>query len=391
MNTVDELLKNIVDNNIQNVFTETNSKDKRVLVSLNKQIKSGYFLTERQGNLLIRILNNYRAILHSKNFFDIALLDTPVWGQKFRVINPSRKISLNDSASKIVLEFNYINDIKQLLYAFLSSCQGPVDNLNANKIEIPKNEKNILEVFKYFKSKEFVIDQRIVDLHEKIVKLLDQANDYLNIFSPANEKLLTKVNQEIVPDSEHYLIKLLDRRHRNQYSLTQENLENSLMVKLASRPVTNIFINEEHCSLIEIFDTLLKLDRLPVLLVFNNREVNECQKYLELLKTSLDAVGISTAGIYFRLDNNTENNKNFNTTISQYGYNSLLTDATSIAGIANGTLPKFLLKNKWKAKSVISFTNGFKNNKASVYASDIDLTIYYGTHKPFIGELYEPV
>ena len=391
MNTVDELLKNIVDNNVQDFFTEVNSKDKRILVSLNKQIKSGYFLTQRQGNLLVKILNSYRSVLLSKSFFDVTLLDNPLWGQQFRVITPIKRILLNEKNNKITIEFTYDNDMKKRVYSFLAACHGFSEHVNSSKIEISKNEKNILAIFEHLVDCGFFIEQKLVDLHAKIVKILDPQIDYSDIFSSVNEKTLIKVNQEILPDSENYTAKLLDRQHRYQYKVKQENSENSLIFKLAARPFTNVFVHEDLHSLTDILSTLMKLDRLPALIVFNNREFNECQRYIDLLKIAIDNTGIPSTGIYFRLDNNTDNNKKFNATIAEYGYNLKLDHTTDIVGIASGTLPKFLLKSTWKAKSVISFTNGFKNNKATVYANDIDLVIYYSAHKPFIGDLYELV
>ena len=68
-------------------------------------------------------------------------------------------------------------------------------------------------------------------------------------------------------------------------------------------------------------------------------------------------------------------------------YNSLLAQETKIAGIANNKLPKFLIKSKWYPKTVISFSNHFKNNKTSVYCDAVDLIVYYSDRQPLEGTI----
>jgi hypothetical protein len=104
------------------------------------------------------------------------------------------------------------------------------------------------------------------------------------------------------------------------------------------------------------------------------------------LEISLKNCGVANdIGIYFRFDNISEHNKNFNNLVSQLGYNAQLTDSTLVAGIANNKLPKFLLKSKWYPKSVISFSNNFKANKTSVYCDAVDLIVYYNEKRPLGG------
>ena len=64
-----------------------------------------------------------------------------------------------------------------------------------------------------------------------------------------------------------------------------------------------------------------------------------------------------------------------------------LSDQSQVAGIAAGKLPKFFIKDKWKPKSVISFTTSFRNSKSYVYCNDVDLIIYYGDKKPIQGNV----
>ena len=91
-------------------------------------------------------------------------------------------------------------------------------------------------------------------------------------------------------------------------------------------------------------------------------------------------------GIYFRFDQGAEGDQ-FNKSVKDLKYNQPLTEVTTVAGIANNKIPKFMVKSGWKPKTVISLIPSFKNNKSSVYFSDVDLIIYYGDKKPLAGDV----
>ena len=164
-------------------------------------------------------------------------------------------------------------------------------------------------------------------------------------------------------------------------------MSNELHFQIAHRPSVNVFINQTNYSINDVLQSLHKLERLPVLVIFDNRNVKQCIEYLEKI-VKFESKG--TKGIYFRFDNNSEENKLFNSLIHQHSFNAYLDSNTEVAVISNNTLPKFLIKNGWRPKSVISFTNSFRNNKSHVFCNDVDLKIYYNNAAPVvIGDLYE--
>jgi hypothetical protein len=120
--------------------------------------------------------------------------------------------------------------------------------------------------------------------------------------------------------------------------------------------------------------------------VFNGHESKECLENLKKVQLALDNNSItSNIGIYFRFDNTNDTNKKFNQLVSDTNYNSQLDSSTIVAGIANNKLPKFMVKNTWYPRSVISLTNSFKTNKTSVYCDAVDLQIFYNDRQPIIG------
>ncbi len=116
--------------------------------------------------------------------------------------------------------------------------------------------------------------------------------------------------------------------------------------------------------------------------MFEGHSSKTDKKSLDLLKNSVEELGIeNSVGIYFRYDkvNDTDS---FNTAIAESKFNKNLEDTTFVAGISNNKLPKFMVNLGWKPMSIISLTSTFKNNKSSVYFSDVDLTIFYTDKQP---------
>jgi hypothetical protein len=156
---------------------------------------------------------------------------------------------------------------------------------------------------------------------------------------------------------------------------------------IAQRPSTKIFIDNSSCTLTEVIASLKNLNRLPLLVIFDGHDSAVNKKSLNLLADALKANGVDDhIGIYFRF-NQGNDPAGFNKTISELGYNKNLSEHSQVAGIANSKLPKFFIKDKWKPKSVISFTTSFKNSKSYVYCTDVDLIIYYGDKKPIQGNV----
>ena len=393
MKHVDELLAYIVNNNFKDTFEAILPKDKKLLISFNKQVINGSFLTEKQSNFLLKILRTYTKLLSADNALTANLLDHPTWSRNFRVIKIIRKVFLNDIKDRVIIEFSYDKDLKKKMQLFLKECHILPQGFLApnNRLEIAFTEQNILLIVEHLVKEKFSIDQEIVHLHEKIIKSLSTKNEYTSIYSERNTRLLEHVNNEIVDHDNNYEIKLLDRRLRYQYEFSTMNLKDSLAFQLANRSSTDVWVNQETHSLENVVSSLLTLERLPLMLIFDSRDPLQGKQILENVSAFMHKYKNKTVGIYFRFDKNTEHGTQFNNIISKANYNTVLDTTTSIVGLGNGNMPKFMLKTPWKAKSVISFTNGFRNNKTAVYCNDIDLKIYYNTHCPLIGDINEVV
>jgi hypothetical protein len=387
MITTDKLLIELFQQGIEKLGPQVPNRDKKILISLSKQITAGHFLTENQSKLLIKILTENLEFIKERVAEIQHNIECPTWSQSFRVIEQVRKIFLSkEDNGRILVEFTYNKRLRQQISDLNKNLEGQMLAVNSKQYSIPLTEKNLHLVVNTFKNQGFEIDQNLVDFYGEISEILKNTNTQFNVFSLVDKKLETAVLNEVGSITDDNLILLNDRRQKFQYSIFQKNPEISLKNSLANRPGTKVWIDSNQTRLEDVVTALRDLNRLPLLVIFNGHDSKESLQNLKKLEISLKNAGITTdIGIYFRFDNVTEHNKNFNNLISQLNYNAQLSNSTLVAGIANNKLPKFLLKTKWYPKSVISFSNNFKANKTSVYCDAVDLIVYYNEKRPLGG------
>lgn len=387
MITTDQLLIEFNKFGINRLDTSIPSKDRKILASLVRQITHGNFLTENQGNLLVKIFQENKSLLPSVNINQNNLIDAPVWSENFRIINQIRKIFMSTvNEPTLVVEYTYNKKIKQILSDLNKLIQGQVQT-QARYCVMPLTEKNIYNVVKALKNYNFQIDPKIWNFYQEISVILQESKNQFDVFSLENEKYKKIISDEVGEISNNNLTLLNDRRLAFQYQIFEKNSEKSLANSLANRENIRAYVNDNLYSLEEVIKSLIELKRFPVLFIFNGHDIKETTLNFEKMEKSLKNLGISEVGIYFRFDNTTDANKNFNNKISEFNYNQYLAEDTKVVGITNNKLPKFLINSSWYPKSVISFSNNFKNNKTSMYCDAVDLIVYYNSKKPLGGDI----
>lgn len=387
MTTVDYLLKHIYQN-IKIIDKLISTKDKKIITSLSNQLDQGNFLTENQAKLLVKIL--------IENIDHISLIDATSqeiinnnhWTHQFRVIHQVRKIYLSNSIPpSIKIEFTYDKRIRTKLSNLNKSLQGNLVANGPRHYATSFSEKNIYTLVDEFKNDGFEIDEKIMDFYHEISEILKNNKSPFYVFSLENENLKKVIEDDVGPITIDNLLLLHDRKFRYQYAITEKITEKNLKNSIAQRTTPKVFVNSQKFNLHELLSSLKELHRLPLLVVFDGHDAKNDQKMLNLLADAMLQTNIDNqTGIYFRFSQEGDGN-GFNKIIKDLKYNQPLTEVTTIAGIANNKIPKFMVKTGWKPKTVISFIPGFKNNKSSVYFSDVDLTVYYGDKKPLAGDI----
>ena len=387
MNTLDSLLP-IISSNIRQVEHKLPKKDKKILLSLSRQLTTGNFLTENQANLFVKILKENLTAMKTIVSYTEECIEANLWSKKFRIINVFRKIyPSKEDLGHFIVEFNFNSKLKDKIQKIMflnNNCFS-----RGTKYYIPLTEEAIFSVISAFKNDGFEIDGKILAFFQEIEKVKNSSITDFDIFSLKSEKLKKIVEEDVGAISTENLILLNDRKFRYQYQIFEKNQENSLTAKIAYREKKDIFVSNEKFSLEDVVESLKNLKRFPVLVVFDGHNSKKDKKSLDTLKLAQEKLGIKgNIGIYFRYDK-AEDLESFNNELALLQYNKNLSADTVIAGISNSKLPKFMLNLGWKPGAIISFTNNFKSNKSAVYFSDVDLIIYYGSSKPLDEKIYE--
>lgn len=385
MKTLDSILLTIItdpNDTCKNIPT----RDSKILKSLGKVISSPGFITENQGRLIIKILNENLDKLGSLSNEVESLIKTPVWSKTFRAVDKTKKISLANDEPGIIIEFAFSSALRKLMNGIWKELDG-LSQANSGKIyRTDLTEKNIVKIVETFKPYSFEIDEKIEEFY-KIIKSWSrkevESQFLLTNISHSNfQKAITR-DLGLTTELDSNIIK--DRSQRYQFLVNEtEKLPENLTRKIAFRKSNKIWINCLETGLDEIFASLLDLKRLPVLVIFDNTDYKKCFEDLKNLHKNLEKNGIfNGVGIYFRLSND-EVGSQFNKFIAEHHYNSELDNSTQIVGVQNGKIPKFFLKNSWKPMSVISIGNSLKQTKTAAYTNCCDLIILYTDTQPLI-------
>lgn len=385
MKPVDIFLQEIIKNNFFQDSVDWKTKDKKILESLGHQLKNNVFFTENQGNLLVKILSSYQLDLEKSYGLSLDFLKDPTWSKEFRSIDVIKRIYIsNTSTPEILLEFSYNKRFKDKLFSMSKLIEGDIYNQKNNIYSVPLTEKNVYELVENFKEFNFDFDGKITNFYNEIRKIKADNNISFSLHSIENKNLMKKLVEDIGTDNLDNKILLHDRKLKFQYKLDDILEENTLTNKIAVRNETDIFVNSEIYSFQSLVKALIEIKRLPTLVIFDSYDEKLCTELLNTIHQSfLDTDLEDKVGIYFRLENST--GKEFNSRIAELGYNHYLDSSVNLVGLSNKQLPKFILKNKWKPKSVICFGPSFKNSKIYSYCDTVDLKICYTKSKPVTG------
>lgn len=388
MLTTDQLLLILIDKYNLTFNSSILEEDKKILLSLGRQIKKGVFLTEKQGNLLIKLLKNNQTYFENLTLEESFTFTNPFFSQEYRLLTEIRKIYFsNDQKQTIAIEFTYDKNLKKKLNdEFSISFTRGLIYTSSSKMEISSNEYNIKRLIDLIKNDNFNIDPEIMHLYDKINETIQSNLDILNITHKANQKLYDSVTTKFT-NQENINLLLLDRRIRYQYNYNSIDTNDSLEFKIANRNTTQIWIKEQEYSFNDILIALQKLERFPLLIIFDDKFPEDCLILLEkLYNFVIKYQPDSKVGIYFRFNSNV--NKEFNQKISEYKFNQYLDHDTNIVGLSIKQLPKFILKSTWYPNSVFSSANNFRPSKVYTYCNKSDLIICHSSLDPLTRNYY---
>ncbi len=394
--TIDEILIKIELYGFEKLNSSIPNRDKRILKNLAKMVRMPSFITENQGRLLIKILQENLESLSCVGSPLIPSLKTPTWSRSFNVVEHVRKINIikdSENVPLIEIECNFNKDIKKVLVEVSKNIEGIHNAFSGKLSRMLLTEKNLYNTVTSLKKFNFELSPQIQSLFNEISKIDRKVYEGAFTFSEIkNEKLKKMHSDDIGHDKINDQLFIRDRKILFQYLDEQKNVknpENSLLNNIVDRKNNKIFVNSQTYTLTEVAEVMKKLRRLKTLCIFDEYNVMDSIENLKKLKKTLDDLNLTpNVGVYFRFSNQGDGER-FNKLVSEFGWNKNLDDHTHIAVVSNGKLPKFFLKSSWYPKSTISFSNQLRNNKTSVYCNDCDLIVYYNKQAPIIGTVDE--
>ena len=131
MITVDTLLIELFRQAIETLNSQIPARDKKVLISLARQINSGHFLTENQSKLLVKILKENSQHLFDPTSENLNVIENPTWSHSFRVLEQVRKIFMTkENEGRILVEFTYNKRLRQQITDLNKNIEGQMLSIN---------------------------------------------------------------------------------------------------------------------------------------------------------------------------------------------------------------------------------------------------------------------
>ena len=390
MLTIDNILLKIEEHSIDKLNSSVPVKDRRILKNLVRMIQMPSFITESQGRLLIKILQENMEALDFIGSELIPSLKNPSWTKSFKTVDVIRQLSIskNSSGSSFIdIDCSFNKEIKKSLVTLIRNIEGATFTIISGKrTSILLTEKNLYNTVKELDKHDFDKSEQVIKLYNEISSLdALGTKDSFSIHKTSNIKLKNRLIKNIGSIDSTNMLLLEDRKIEFQYNVTGNLDDSTLANKIAKRTNNKIFINSSEYTLLDVAQAIRQLRKMPALCIFDEYDAGASIKNLKTVKTVVDAVDPTiNVGVYFRF-NNAGDGEQFNKLISEYNFNKQLDSNNRVSVIANGKIPKFFLKSDWYPKTVISFSNQFRNNKTSVYCNSCDLIVYYTSSKPMIG------
>jgi hypothetical protein len=394
MKTIDSLLHSVLLEAMASNHPFS-ARDYKTLQSLRYAMSTDY-ITEKQSILLLNILGNdiYAPFMQRANDQYQKYLVAPLWKSSFRILPEIRKIyhipagsdrinihALHENYTGVIaIDFTFSTTIRNELKPF-SDILWQVKSGSLYYADF--TEANIVTLLDLLLPYNFEVEPTILDYYNTI-RLWDKQDvlDMYDVHKLEHTRLQSLISKDLesnIPDI------IVDRRLRYQYStnlICESN--NELTRYIATREKTKVWVDSISYSLDNVIKSLVELQRLPLLVVFEQSTDFTTITQFNELSQALTNHGITdNIGFHFRLDN-TPDGKMFNDGIGKRQYNSVLNNDTKVAAVLGGKLPKFFLKETWRPMSVLCIKNTLRHSKTAVYANSSDLIISYTHVEPII-------
>ena len=350
--------------------------DFTIVNSIARQVFKGTALTDRQFALMQEKLVAYKAQFVEagvENLEDLLQRTR----QPLRQIDRSKYIKCQDNT--IVVRFPFNKTDICYIHEFAGTAEGYHHQKGTHIHYFEYNERNVLNLLNRFTKKDFVIDDELLEIYNKIKVINDNPQQYLSGINDnynlinINPKLATTIQKEVGEASAESFTKLYDRRFRYGFNYVTDfgKARNELEHQIASRTDVMYHSKPSTESADSILSALWNLDRFPLLVILDN-DLAEEQLYM-FANYYRDILDTKEQSVLFRLE---EKDSGFNQLVKDRKLNNWVDKDTKVVYISKSKLPKILVKNEWKPSATFSFTSSLDRYLNNYVSFNCDLIVY---------------
>jgi hypothetical protein len=169
MTSIDNFLKEYTSNRI---LKSINLRSDEILSSLSNQLTTNVYVTERQANLVVKIISE--NIKHFSQLTEI--IKNPIWDNSFRIIQRFKYLRLVKYSSPerffIEIGFNHDQNLAKKLGELKNKLSTPLIRIKNNVWQIPYSELDLYHLVELVNSQNFEISPEILEAHGEIFEIL---------------------------------------------------------------------------------------------------------------------------------------------------------------------------------------------------------------------------
>lgn len=374
------------------------SPNDSILTSIARQVYRGTALTDRQHRLVKQKILAYDSQFQENGFTNLeASLDN--LRMPLREIDRSKIISLatkdeiheqynNSKELWIKIQFPFAKKTIHLIEKIAEKNRRNYFHKKGTHVHYFKlTEKIAYEIVTEFADRNFTIEEDLVEYYKKIKEISNTPEQYIpGVYNleicnlhpnavAALEKLHGKLDQNnLVKYKDSSL--LFDIRHFDQHDLNQQLQNLSVLAgKIATRKSINAHIKPSEYSLDSVALAVQELNRYPMVILVEEKEAST--QLHDSWNAFKNIVSNDEVSVLFRLDNKDKESQRFNSYIKNNKLNSPVDNNTKIVYINRNKLPKPILKQEWRPRTVLMLNSLRTNSNVSDWISECDLILHY--------------
>lgn len=355
--------------------TLVHPRDKSVIYSISAQLKKPLALTEKQGDLVIKILKNNYDVYKSIPNFDL-LVNHPIFKYPFRQLDFSKTISLteHDKSTYIVVKHPFDKRITRAM-----NLLNGYTTVNNTKL-FHLNEMNIFNIVTALKDFNFVLDPIIEKWYEELKEIHDNYEQYLPLLDVEDEQLVIK-------NSYPNLVDYWNKNKKNHFvsdcilakSLGLEvsnTIKNRVKISNLSPACKDIIMSPDgHFSMSENKDWGNLLDSIqqwPIIVMISTE--NNLNKVMNFWHKELNGIGMSNKDISVLFRSN--KNREFNQYIKDNNLNNVVSDNTKVVILKN-KIPKILYRINFYPRLIICDSMYYNHPSTEKLSMSHPFVFYY--------------